>query len=75
MSETEWATRASRFLKAELKRAGVGYDELAARLTDAGMAESKASVANKLSRGTFQAAFMLASLRAINCTTLRLEDV
>lgn len=39
------------------------------------MAESKASVANKLSRGTFQAAFMLASLRAINCTTLRLEDV
>lgn len=75
VTEAEWGTRASRFLKAELKRAGVGYDELAARLTDSGMAESKASVANKLSRGTFQAAFLLASLKAIGCASLRIEDV
>ncbi len=75
MTETEWATRSSRFLKAELKRAGVGYDELADRLSKAGMPETKASVANKLSRGTFQAAFLLASLKAVGCPTLRLEDV
>lgn len=75
MSETEWADMASRYLKAELKRAGVGYDELADRLTKAGMPETKASIANKLARGTFQAAFMLASLRAIGCSVLRLEDV
>lgn len=71
----EWADRASRYLKAELKRAGVGYDVLADRLTKLGMPETKASVANKLSRGSFQAAFLLASLKAIGCANLRLEDV
>lgn len=75
MNETKWADKASRFLKAELKRAGVGYDELADRLTKAGMPETKASIANKLSRGTFQAAFLLASLRVIGCPSLRLDDV
>jgi len=29
--EKEWAEKTSRFLKAELKRAGVGYKELAQR--------------------------------------------
>jgi hypothetical protein len=29
--EKEWGARASRFLKAELKRAGIGYKELAER--------------------------------------------
>ena len=33
--EKEWGNRASRFLKAELKRAGVGYKELAERLNQA----------------------------------------
>jgi Domain of unknown function (DUF6471) len=75
VAEAEWADRASRFLKAELKRADVSYEELAARLSKAGIPETKASVANKLSRGTFQAAFLLASLRAVGCSTLRLEDV
>lgn len=75
MTEAQWTDKASRFLKAELKRAGVDYEELAIRLTKAGMAETKASVANKLSRGTFQAAFLLASLKAIGCASMRLEDV
>ena len=32
--EREWVERASRFLKAELKRAGVTYEELAGRLRE-----------------------------------------
>lgn len=75
MTDAEWTDRASRFLKAELKRAAVDYEELAVRLTEAGMPETKASIANKLSRGTFQAAFLLASLKAIGCASMRLEDV
>jgi hypothetical protein len=75
VTEAQWTEKASRFLKAELKRAGVDYEELAIRLTNTGMAETKASVANKLSRGTFQAAFLLASLKAIGCASMRLEDV
>lgn len=74
--DNDWGDRASRFLKAELKRAGVTYDDLAERLAAQGMpGETKASIANKLARGTFSASFMLASLRAIGCQTVRIEDL
>ncbi len=46
--EQEWAERATRHLKAELKRAEVTYDELAERLKEHGFKETKASIANKL---------------------------
>ena len=36
--EKDWGIRASRFLKAELKRSGIGYKELAERLNKQGMA-------------------------------------
>lgn len=74
-SEEHWADRAKRFIKAELKRRDITYQELADRLSDAGFVETKASIANKISRGTFSAAFLLASLRAIGCQTVRIEDL
>jgi 2-hydroxychromene-2-carboxylate isomerase len=75
-TEAEWAERASRHLKAELKRAGVTYDELAERLKKHGYKdESKASIANKLARGTFPTPFFLAALVAIGAEIVRLEDV
>src|SRR5580692_2163633 len=55
--EPTWEDRASRFLKAELKRADVTYEELAVRLKRHGLAETKASIAAKLGRGTFPATF------------------
>lgn len=70
-----WEERAKRFLKAELARADVGYRELAERLKKHGMKESEASIANKISRGTFSATFLLASLKAVEADNLRLEDV
>jgi len=73
-SEDQWADQAKRFFKAELKRADVTYDDLAARLSKIGLSETKASVANKISRGTFSAAFLLASLKVIGCHQLRLDD-
>ena len=74
-TEAEWAERASRHLKAELKRAGLTYEELAERLKKHGMKETEASVANKVSRGTFPATFFLASLVAIGCEAVTLEDI
>ncbi len=44
-SEREWAERAARHLKAELKRAEVTYEELAERLKEHGFEETKASIA------------------------------
>lgn len=70
-----WEDRARRLLKAELARADIGYRELAERLKKHGMKETEASIANKISRGTFSATFLLASLVAIGAETVRLEDV
>jgi hypothetical protein len=70
-----WEERARRFLKAELKRADVTYEELATRLKKLGLEETEASVANKLVRGTFPATFLLAVASAIGLESIRLEDV
>src|SRR5438105_13729856 len=73
--QPSWEDRAKRFLKAELTRADVSYRELAERLKKHGLEETEASVANKISRGTFPATFFLAALTAIGCATIALEDL
>jgi hypothetical protein len=72
--EIEWEDRAKRLVKAELKRADVTYEELARRLTDMGMEETKASVSNKISRGAFPATFFLATMKAIGKQNITLDD-
>ena len=70
-----WEERAKRLLKTELARADIGYRDLAKRLKIHGLKETEASIANKISRGTFSATFLLASLVAIGAGTVRLEDI
>jgi hypothetical protein len=70
-----WEDRARRLLKAELARADISYRELAERLKKHGLKETEASIANKISRGTFSATFLLASLVAIGTENVRLEDI
>jgi hypothetical protein len=74
-TEQEWAERAARHLKAELKRADVTYEDLAAKLKKHGFDETKASIASKLSRATMSAHFFLASLVALGCERVALEDI
>jgi len=74
-TKPSWEERAARYLKAELKRAGVTYEELAVRLKKHGMAETKASIAAKLGRGTFPATFFIAALVALELEGIRLEDI
>lgn len=74
-SEAEIAERAARFLKAELKRAGVTYEELATRLKAHGLNETRDSIAAKLKRGTFAATFLLGCLAALEMEGVRLEDI
>jgi hypothetical protein len=73
--EREWADRAGRFVKAELKRAEVGYAELARRLREHGLEETEASITAKLNRGTFAATFFLATMKAIGRENINLADV
>ncbi len=73
--EREWGGKASRFIKAELKRAGVGYKELADRLTAHGMDETETSVAGKLSRASFGVAFFLAVLAVLELESVELAEL
>ena len=74
-SEAEIADRTARFLKAELKRAGVTYEQLAERLKEHGVDETRDSIAAKLKRGTFAATFLLACLAALELDGVRLEEI
>lgn len=75
-SEAEIADRAARFLKAELKRADLTYEELAERLKKHGHPhETVDSIKAKLKRGTFPATFMLACAAAIGLEAINLGDV
>jgi len=74
-AERELVERMKRFVKAELKRADVTYEELAAKLREHGFEETKVSVANKLSRGTFPATFFIAVMKAIGRETVSVGDI
>src|SRR5438309_10912112 len=73
--EREWADRARRYVKAELKRAEVTYAELAERLKEHGLEETEASITAKLNRGTFAATFFLATMKAIGREQVNLGDL
>jgi hypothetical protein len=70
-----WEDRARLYLKGQIKRADITYEELAKRLAPHGFNENGASIANKLARGTFAATFFLACLAALEMEGLRLEDI
>lgn len=74
MADDVWTPRVKNMLKAELKRRGVSYRELAEKLTAMGVPESERNLANKIARGTFTAAFFIQCLSAVGATTLRLDD-
>ncbi len=70
----EWEQRVKGLLKAELKKRGFGYRELAEKLTVMGIPETERNIANKISRGGFTAVFLVQCLEAIGCQSLRLSE-
>ena len=73
MSERDWVGETKNLLKAELKRKGVSYRDLAEKLTAMGIPESERNLANKIARGGFTAAFLVQCLTAIGVSSLRLD--
>jgi 3-mercaptopyruvate sulfurtransferase SseA len=73
MTEAEWQERAKGVLKAELKRRGVSYKQLADKLKEIGIEQNDRNIANKLARGGFSAVFLLQCLEVIGCQTLHLQ--
>ena len=70
----KWVRMSQSILKAELKRRGVGYRELAEKLTAMGTPETDRNIANKISRGGFHSSVLIECLVAIGCQTVRLSD-
>lgn len=70
----EYETKAKNLLKGELKRRGVTYADLAARLAAIGAKETERNLANKISRGGFTAAFLIQCFEAIGAKALHLPD-
>jgi hypothetical protein len=68
-----YADRAKNILKGELKRRGITYAQLAEKLTALGAHESERNLANKISRGSFTAAFFMMCMDAIGARQLSLE--
>lgn len=75
MRDEDWAEYAKNVLKAELRRKGLSYRDLAERLAAIGISESERNLANKISRGGFTAAFFLQCMGAIGVENLRLDDM
>lgn len=65
-TQTEWEMKAANLLKAELKRKGVTYAQLAELI-----GEKEVNIRNKLSRGKFSAAFFIQCLHAVDIKEIR----
>jgi hypothetical protein len=65
--------RAKNILKGELKRRGITYAQLAEKLRERGAQESERNLANKISRGSFTAAFFMMCMDAIGVRQVSLE--
>jgi len=73
-AQDHWQTYTKRHMKAELKRVGIGYAELAKRLTEMGLPESEGSVTVKINRGAFPAWFYFAAMKAVGTHSVRLHE-
>ncbi|SDY92467.1 DUF6471 domain-containing protein [Nitrosomonas sp. Nm33] len=72
-TEKDWNRIASSTLKAELARAGVGYEELTKRLAKIGVDETYKAVAAKINRGSFTFAFFVQCMEALGVRDVRLH--
>lgn len=73
MTDGDWQERVKGLLKAELKRRGIGYKQLAEKLEEIGVHETDRNIANKLARGGFSAVFLVQCLDAIGCQSVHLR--
>jgi 3-mercaptopyruvate sulfurtransferase SseA len=75
MDEIDFKKEASKIIKIELTRQDLDYEQLAEKMKDIGIEETKANIANKLHRGTFSFAYVLQVFKALGLKKLNLEDL
>jgi hypothetical protein len=75
LQKISWNKLASGILKAELKRRNISYEQLVSLLEGQGIKETRASILNKMSRGTFQFAFFLQCSAVIGIKNLHIDEL
>lgn len=70
---THYEEQAKNILKGELKRRGITYAALAEKLKERGAHDSERNLANKISRGSFTAAFFMMCMDVIGVRQVSLE--
>ncbi|MEQ8746436.1 DUF6471 domain-containing protein [Pyruvatibacter sp.] len=65
---TDWEAKARGIIRAEMARQNVTYAQLVEKLAEIGVSEDERNLRNKVSRGKFTAAFMLACLKALSAS-------
>ena len=75
MSKVDFKKEASKIIKIELTKQDLDYEQLAQKMKDIGIDETKANIANKLHRGTFSFSYALQIFKALGLKKLNLEDL
>ena len=73
-TEEDYGERAKRLLRGEMVRRNISYDDLAERLTALGVPDTTVNLRNKVSRGKFTAAFLLAACEAMGLAAFPVSD-
>lgn len=73
MPVVDWSTYAKGVLRAEMMRKAMSYIDLVDALAAVGVKETEANLRNKVSRGSFTAAFLFQCLSAMGVKTLHLD--
>lgn len=71
--KTDWETQAANFLKAELTRRGINYEELRLALEKLGVQKTTNNITVTINRGKFSFAFLLQCAKAIGMEKLPLD--
>lgn len=70
---SDWGEYAKRAFRVEMQRKGMSYADLVSALAEAGVKETEANLRNKVSRGSFTAAFLFQCLAAMDVKTIHLD--
>ena len=68
----DWKKEAKNMLKAEIKRKGYSYEEIALKLAELGIEKSTTNINSTINKGSFSAVFLLQIAKAIGLETLDL---
>lgn len=69
----DWSAYAKGVLRSEMTRRQISYADLKALLASDGVKETEANLRNKVSRGSFTAAFLFQCLAVMKVSNLHLD--